>query len=176
MTAQEKSLLIIGAGKFSTEIEELARLCGYTGIAFVDDRPSGWSSPVIGRMADLPALRSRFGSAIVAMGNNENRKKFHEQLKENGYRIPALIHPAAYVSPDAQIAPGCIVRAKAVVSRYVKLGEGTVVNLGALIDHHCEIGAFSHIMMGAVIRGNAVIGAQSWVRANEVVEGEPAPI
>ena len=175
MTAQ-KNLLIIGAGKFSTEIEELARLNGYIDIAFLDDQPSRWSSPVIGTIADLPDLRPRFDSAIVAMGNNENRRKFHEQLKENGYQIPALVHPTAYVSPDAQISPGCIVRAKAVISRYVKLGEGTVVNLGALIDHHCEIGAFSHIMMGAVIRGNAVIGEQSWVRANEVVEGEAAPI
>ena len=176
MTAKENKLLIIGAGKFSTEIEELARLNGYTDIAFLDDRSSKWSSPVIGRIADLPAFRSEFDSAIVAMGNNENRKKFHELLKENGYHIPALIHPAAYVSPDAQISAGCIVRAKAVVSRHVKLGEGTVVNLGALIDHHCEIGPFCHIMMGAVIRGNAKIREQSWVKANEVIEGEPAPI
>ena len=42
MTAQ-KNLLIIGAGKFSTEIEELARLNGYTDIAFLDDKPSKWS-------------------------------------------------------------------------------------------------------------------------------------
>ena len=38
-----KNLLIIGAGKFSTEIEELARLNGYTDIAFLDDKPSKWS-------------------------------------------------------------------------------------------------------------------------------------
>ncbi len=38
-----KKLLIIGAGKFSTEIEELARLNGYTDIAFLDDKPSKWS-------------------------------------------------------------------------------------------------------------------------------------
>ena len=176
MTARENRLLIVGAGKFSTEVEELARLNGYDDIAFLDDRPSAWSSPVIGRIADLPSLRSRFGAAIVAMGNNGNRKRCHELLTENGYHVPALIHPTAYVSPDAVLSPGCIVRAKAVVSRYVKLGEGVIVNLGALIDHHCEIGAFSHIMMGAVVRGNANIAAQSWVRANEVVEGEPPPI
>ena len=81
-----------------------------------------------------------------------------------------------FVSLDAQISPGCIVRAKATANWYVRLGEGTVTNLGVLIDHHCEIGAFSYIMMGAVIRGNAVIGKQSWVKANEVVEGEPAPM
>ena len=33
------SLLIVGAGSFSTEVEELARLLGYTDIAFLDDHP-----------------------------------------------------------------------------------------------------------------------------------------
>ena len=127
-------------------------------------------------MSDIITLRTKFESAIVAMGNNENRRKYHELLRENGYHIPILIHPTAYVSPDAVLSPGCIVRAKAVVSRYVKLGESVIVNLGSLIDHHCEIGAFSHIMMGAAVRGNAKVEEQSWVKANEVFEGEPAPI
>jgi len=170
------NLLIIGAGTFSTEVEELARLNGYTNIAFIDDMPSKWSSPVIGRMQDIPSFRIHFDSAIVAMGNNNNRRIYHEALKANKYIIPVLIHPTSYVSPDAQLLPGCIVRAKAVVSRYVKLGEGVIVNLGAIIDHHCEIGAFSHIMIGAVVRGNAKIPEESWVKVNEVVEGEPAPI
>ena len=34
-----KSLLIIGAGSFSPEVDELARLIGYTDIAFLDDNP-----------------------------------------------------------------------------------------------------------------------------------------
>mgnify|MGYP001432912402 CR=1 FL=1 len=172
----KRNLLIIGAGSFSTEIEELAHLQGFTDIAFLDDKPSKWVSPVIGRICDLPFLREQYDDAIVAMGNNENRRKFQVLLKENGYRIPYLIHPTAYISPDAQLSPGCIVRANAVISRYVKLGEGVIVNIGALIDHHCEVGAFSHIMMGAVIRGNAKIDEQSWVRANEVVENELEPM
>ena len=170
------SLLIIGAGTFATEIEELARLQGYTDIAFLDDKASKWVSPVIGQICDLPSFRSKYDTAIVAMGNNENRRKYHELLRENGYHIPILIHPTAYVSTDAVLSSGCVVRAKAVVSRYVKLGEGVIVNLGALIDHHCEIGAFSHIMMGAVVRGNAKVEEQSWVKANVVFEGEAAPI
>ena len=169
-----KSLLIIGAGTFSTEIEELARLQGYTDILFLDDKAT--SPSVIGTMKDIGRVRDQFDTAIVALGNNENRKKYHEQLKLNNYNIPILVHPTAYVSPDAILSPGCIVRTHAVVSRYVKLGDGVIVNIGAMIDHHCEIGAFSHIMMGAVIRGNAKIGELSWVQANEVVEGSPAPM
>lgn len=167
------SLLIIGAGSFSTEIEELARLQGITDISFLDDKAS--SPSVIGTMQDIGRVRDQFDTGIVALGNNENRRKYHEELLLHNYNIPILIHPTAYVSPDAILSLGCIVRAHAVVSRYVKLGDGVIVNIGALIDHHCEIGAFSHIMMGAVIRGNAKIGELSWVKANEVVEGSPVP-
>lgn len=34
-----KNLLIIGAGSFPIEIEELAHLLNYTDIAFIDDNP-----------------------------------------------------------------------------------------------------------------------------------------
>lgn len=168
------SLLIIGAGTFSAEIEELARLKGYTDISFLDDKAP--SPSVIGTMQDIGKLRDQYDTAIVALGNNENRRKYHQELLLHNYNIPILIHPTAYVSPDAQLSPGCIIRTHSVISRYVKLGDGVIVNIGALIDHHCEIGAFSHIMMGAVIRGNAKIGELSWVQANEVVEGSPAPM
>ena len=51
------SLLIIGAGSFSPEVEELAGLLGYTDFAFLDDNPSTvYCSPVIGTTADIASL------------------------------------------------------------------------------------------------------------------------
>lgn len=161
-----KSLLIIGAGSFSTEVEELARLLGYKDIAFLDDK----APSAIGTMQDIGKMREQYDTAIVALGNNENRKKYHEELKLHNYSIPILIHPTAYVSPEAQLSPGCIVRTHAVVSRYAKLGEGVIINIGSLIDHHCEVGAFSMILPGAVVRNSVKIAPGTWVKANEVVE------
>lgn len=163
-----RDLLIIGAGSFSAEVEELARLLGYTDPAFLDDRAS--SASVIGTMQDIVKMRERFDTAIVALGDNKTRKRYHEELKRYNYSIPILIHPTAYVSPDAQLSPGCIIRTHAVVSRYAMLGEGVIVNVGGLIDHHCEIGAFSHILMGAVVRNSVKIAPCTWVGANEVVQ------
>lgn len=160
------SLLIIGAGSFSIEVEELARLLGYTDFAFIDDK----SSNAIGTIKDIGKMREKFDTAIVALGNNENRKRFHEELVRYNYNIPILIHPTAFVSPDAQLSPGCIVRTHAVVSRYAKLGEGVIVNIGSLIDHHCEIGAFSMILPGAVVRNISKVESGSWIRSNAVVE------
>ena len=169
--AEDMKLLIVGAGSFSTEVEELARLLGYDEIAFLDDSvETTRCSPVIGKLDDIEKVRPAFDTGIVALGNNEKRMGLHKQLEECGYQIPVLIHPTAYVSPDAVFSPGCIVRTKAVRSRYAKLGKGVIVNVGALIDHDCEIGEFSHILMGAVVRNSVKVEAGTWVKANEVVE------
>ena len=166
-----KSLLIIGAGSFSPEVGELARLHGCTDIAFLDDNPDkAMSKPVIGTCSQIAEMREKYDTAIVALGNNKNRMKYHQILKENGYSIPTLIHPTAYISPDAEVADGCIIRAKCVVSRYVKLGEATILNVGALIDHHVEIGVGCHVLMGAVIRNMAKVEPLTRVESLSVVE------
>ncbi len=164
-------LLIVGAGSFSTEVDEMARILGFDEIAYLDDFPEkARCTPVVGRLCDIEKLRSDFDTAIVAFGNNEKRKQYHEELKRCGYQIPVLIHPTAYVSPDAVFSSGCIIRTKAVISRYVRLGEGVIINVGALIDHDCEVGEFSHILMGAVVRNSVKVSEGTWVKANEVVE------
>lgn len=166
-----KSLLIIGAGSFSPEVEELAQLLGYDDIAFLDDNPSGaYCSPVVGTTADIEMLRSKYETAIVALGNNEARMKYHKELIRCGFSIPVLIHPTAYVSPTASIAPGCIIRAKAVVSRDVIIGESTILNVGALIDHHVEIGDGCHILMGAVLRNKVKVEPLTRVESLSLIQ------
>lgn len=165
------SLLIIGSGSFSPEVEELARLIGYKDIAFLDDNPQkAYCHPVIGTTSDIEGFRSKYSTAIVALGNNERRMKYHDELKRCGYTIPTLIHPTAYVSPEAEIAPGCIIRAKAVVSRYANLGESVILNVGALIDHHVEIGEGCHILMGAVVRNMAKVEPLTRVESLSLIQ------
>ena len=167
----EKKLLIVGAGGFAPEAEEIARLNGYTRIAFLDDHPQqARCAPVIGCMEDIPRLSQEYEEAIVALGNNQSRLALHKCLVDCGYRTPILIHPMAYVSPDSQVAPGCIIRAQAVVSRYAKLGQAVILNVGALVDHHCEIGEGSHILMGAVVRNEIRLPALTWLSSNHVAE------
>ena len=166
-----QKLLIIGAGSFSPEVEELAGLLGYTDIAFLDDNPStAYCTPVIGTTADIASFRSQYDTAIVALGNNNTRMKYHQILKDCGYTIPTLIHQTTYVSPTAEIAPGCIIRAKVVMSRDVKLGEATILNVGTLIDHHVEIGYGCHILMGAVVRNKARVEPLTRVESLSLVE------
>ena len=81
-----KSILLVGAGSFSTEVEELARLQSFTDIAFLDDKvPSA-----IGTMQDIGKVRYQYDTAIVALGNNENRKHFQKIGVRQSARLRAL--------------------------------------------------------------------------------------
>ena len=67
-----RSLLIIGAGGFADEVEEMARLLGYSDIAFLDDNPDrARCSPVVGSLDDIVIMKNRYPEAVVALGNNE---------------------------------------------------------------------------------------------------------
>ena len=165
------NLLIIGAGSFSTEIEEIARLLGYDDIAFLDDNPDkAKAHPVIGTMKDIKQYRSQYDNAIVALGNNKNRIHYHTMLEECGYNIPVLIHPTAYVSPEAILNPGCIIRTFAVVGRYAELGKAVILNIGAKVDHHCVIGEGSHLLINAVVRASKAVEPLTWLDAGQAIQ------
>lgn len=165
------NLLIIGAGSFSTEVEEIATLRGYTDIVFLDDLPEkAVSTPVIGTMSEISKFRLQYDNAIVALGNNESRIKYHNLLEMYEYNIPTLIHPTAYVSPDACLAPGCIIRTFAVVGRYAVLGKASILNIGAKVDHHCVIGEGSHLLINSVVRASKNVAPLTWIEAGQVIQ------
>lgn len=164
-------LLIIGAGSFATEIEELAKLLGYDDIAFLDDNPDkALAHPVIGTMEDIGKYRSSYDYAIVALGNNQNRIHYHKLLESFNYNIPILIRPTAYVSPDANLSLGCIVRTFAVVGRYAELGKAVILNIGAKVDHHCVIGDGSHLLINSVVRASKTVEPLTWLDVGQVIQ------
>lgn len=165
-----KSLLILGAGTFASEVEEIARLNGYDDIAFLDDNKNARCRPVIGAIDDAALFRNHYKQAIVALGDNTNRLKFHMKLKELGYSIPILVHPMSYISKDAQLLDGCIVRAMCVVGRYAKLGEANILNIGAKVDHDCIIGSGCHLLINSVVRNSSIVEPETLLKANRVIE------
>ena len=166
-----KKLLIIGAGGLAPEIEELARLLGYDTFGYLDDAPEkARYSSVLGKISEMAAFRKDFPEAAVALGNNEARLRFCNELIACGYTLPVLIHPTAFVSPDAALGEGSILRTRCVVSRFVTLGKACLINVGALIDHDCVLGDGVHAAMGCVIRGAQTVPPLTHVRANTVIE------
>lgn len=154
------NLLILGAGGHGKVVLETAEAMKKFGkIDFLDDQ----EDIAIGKLNDFKDLNRDYSYAFVAMGNNEVRLHWLEQLKRAGYELPVLTHPTAYVSPFSKIKEGTIILVSAVVNANVKVERGCIIGIGAIIDHDCVIEAGCHINTGTIVtpRSHVVKGTRT---------------
>jgi len=169
-----KRLLIVGAGGHGRSVAEAVALRGEFVVAgFLDDAfpelGKVWSSPVLGKVADLASFRDIAEYAFVAIGNNLLRQRVVGQLRDSGFRLATVIHPRAMVSPTASVGEGAAVMAGAIVGTEAVLGQGAIVNCGAVVDHHCRVGDFGHLGVKAAMAGGSVLGAGAWMQAGSAL-------
>ena len=75
-----------------------------------------------------------------------------------GLGYHTLIHPTAYVSPQARLGQGVFVGANSVIGPGARLDDHVFVNRGVTIGHDTRVGAFSRIQPGANLGGLSRIG------------------
>lgn len=160
-------LTIIGASGHGKVVAEIASLCGYDEIEFLDDNESldscgSWS--VVGKTDK--ALEAN-NDVFVAIGNGTIRKRIMERL--SGKQIPILVHPSAIVSNDVKIGDGTVVMAGAVINPGVTIGEGCIINTSSSVDHDCVIGDYVHVSVGAHLSGTVTVGDLTWIGAGATV-------
>jgi sugar O-acyltransferase (sialic acid O-acetyltransferase NeuD family) len=160
------AVVIYGAGgqaRVLLELMDRAGICPIAGI--VDDNPDFLGTKVDGiavlgaieRLASLIRVH-RIHRAVIAVGNNANRKKLADHARAQGLRLPVLIHPHAYVSPTAKMGDGSVVMAGAVISAHTTIGELGIINTRASVDHDCSVGDCVHIAPGATLAGGVTVG------------------
>lgn len=160
-----KRLAIIGASGHGKVIADIARACGVTDIMFYDDRwqelGEHYGYAVVGSVKDaFSDADTKYDAAVVAIGNSKIRSSIQEQLSAIA---PALIHPAAVVSPTARLGKGTVVMPHAVVNSDTLVGEGVIINSGAVVEHDCTIDNFAHICPNSALAGGVTVGANSWI-------------
>lgn len=148
-------------------IQETARLLGYEEVVFLDDAVK--EKDVIGRCCDYKSFLETYDTAVAALGDNNMRLYWTEQLIDAGYHVPAVIHPSAVVSPSASIGQGSFVMQRAVVNTHTIVEHGVLINSGAVVDHDSHIGKGAHIGLGSVVKANCNIGPRIKVEAGEVI-------
>ena len=159
-----KKLLIIGAGGHGKVVQEIAESLGYDDIAFLDDN----SNEAIGKTADSQKFVKEYQAAFVSIGRNESRGELLKRLEEEGFEIPVLIHPSAYISKSAVIGKGTVVEPKAIVNANSKVGVGCIISVGAIVDHNVIIEDYCHINSGAI----CMAGSQLKKRCTKVDAGD----
>lgn len=88
-----KSLLIVGAGGYGQLVKDIAEVCGYERIDFVDDKYPN----AVGKNADLDIIQDRYDGCVVTIGNPDVREQVFSRLK----KPITIIHPSASISHTA---------------------------------------------------------------------------
>ena len=164
-------IVIIGASGHGKVIADIAKLNGYKEIIFLDDDPNKKKNgiyDVVGTTQDIDRYKEQY-DYIIAIGNNEIRKKITEQLDEKKIIQPFLIHPSAVIDSSVTIAAGTVVMANAVINADTIIGIGCIINTAATVDHDGKIGDFVHISPGAHLAGTVQVGLYSWIATGATV-------
>lgn len=167
----KEKLLLVGAGGFGRMVAEQAML--QYDCAFVDDGQSVGTevcgTPVVGDIADLPALRKSYGLLVVGIGNNNFRAQVYEKAAALGYTFPNIIAASAYISPFAEIGKGCVILQNACVQNGATVGNGVLLNAGAEV--HCDaiVKDYALIYTNSVVRTGAKVGKFVRIGSNVTV-------
>lgn len=153
-----KEIYIIGAGTYGEAICELAEICGYKIVGFLDDDENKFGqkvmhSSVIGSFSDLKKDQVRYKNFAVAIGNNILRCEFIKKINDMGGYTPTLVHPKAEVSRYAKLGKGVFIQAGAYIWTKACLEDGTIISPNTVVTHHAKLGK------GCLISGGSVVGA-----------------
>lgn len=162
-----KNLLIIGAGGHGRVVKEVAEALGYDKIAFLDDN----SVEAIGKIADSKSFVQEYQAAFVGIGNNKFRNELLQRLEQEGFKIPVLLHPTAYISKTAVIGKGTVLEPKAIVNANSRVGVGCIISVGAIVDHDVVLEACVHVNAGAICKAGSFVVKETKVDAGQVVKG-----
>lgn len=160
-------LTIIGASGHGKVAADIAKLCGYDELEFLDDDPSVKTCADILVTGPSSDAYNRENALFVAIGNAAIRQRLMEEAR--GKYFPTLIHPNAVIAENSRIGEGSVVMAGAVINPCTVIGKGVIINTCSSVDHDCKIHDYVHVAVGAHVCGNVEIGKGTWIGAGSTI-------
>lgn len=171
----KKNLLILGAGGFGQSIAEIAQILDrWECIYFVDDRwpeqkQSGCYS-IISNIENLKSIDHNNFDAILAVGNNQVRRKWHQLLLDLAIPLTQIIHPNTVIFPSVKVGQGVCIMAGCVIGANTIIQEGVILNIGTLLDHDVVVEHFAHLSVGVKVASNNIIPASTFLEVGSIIE------
>lgn len=158
---------ILGAGGHAKVVYDAAAACGVhiDGLAVADTRCAGFNNIRVISEEDIVT-----GDRIIlGIGDNRIRTLLFNELKMIKAEVLTIIHPEAWVSPNASLGEGSVVLAGAIVNHSAAIGKACIINTRAVVEHDCIVEHGAHVSPGAVLCGGVHVGTESWIGASSVV-------
>ncbi len=162
-----KKIIIMGAGGHGQVVADaLLQIEGAAPVAFVDENPKVIGTEVMGIPVpggNAAITKIEHDGIVIALGNNELRKRIFNELNAAGEKLFTVIHPAAIIAPDVKIGEGCMILAGAVINTQAVIKDGTIINTNSTIEHHNVVGPHAHIAPGSTLGGGVIVGEEAMV-------------
>lgn len=149
---QTKSIYIYGASGHGRVVADIASICGYKKIIFLDDKSENKFN------LNLPKF-----DIIIAIGDNKTRSSLQKKVSEAGFNVVNLIHPSAIISPSVKLKKGIVIMPNVVINANSSIGDGVILNTSCVIEHDCIIEDFVHISPNVSLAGGVEIGELSHI-------------
>jgi sugar O-acyltransferase (sialic acid O-acetyltransferase NeuD family) len=175
---------VIGAGPHGRVVAATLVAAGHQVAGFYDDAPATWGkaighSTVLGSPTEIPPG----SAAIIAIGDNEARKRVAENLDLEWVTV---VHPFSWIDPDIAIGRGTVVCSGVTAQNGASIGSHVILNNRSGVGHDARVADYAHIVVshlgskahagegaflciGSVVLPGVQVGAWSTVGAGAVV-------
>ena len=163
-------LLVYGSHDYAHLVRDHLGLCAHEFCGFVDDHETG--DEIVGTYAEVlhTHARAEVGMAIgIGYKDLPARASALTRLQGDGWTLPTLIHPRAWVRDASAIGAGTIIMAGATVERNAVIGNGCVVWNNVVVSHDSNVDSNTFLSPGAIICGFSRVGRDCFVGAGAVI-------
>lgn len=172
-----KPIILIGGGGHCISCIDVVEQTGLYQIIGILDLPEKLGLKVlnysiIGTDNELEQFLSDCPDFLITVGQIKSsvlRETIFQKVNQAGGKLPVIISPLAYVSPNARIDEGSIIMHHVLVNAGATVGKACILNTKSLIEHEANIGNFCHISTASVVNGQANIGDCCFIGSNTVV-------
>lgn len=166
-------ITLIGAGRHARVVIDalLSRGTLLSDIALRDGSLSRDGDTMMGIPITCPEMPPLLKGKSVhfALGDCAFRVKLLGVAKTMSCVLETIVHPAAIISPFAEIGDGTFAAAGSTVAPFARVGASVIINHGAVVDHDCEVGDCTHVAPNATLGGGVTIGAGVLVGSGSTV-------
>lgn len=140
----------------------------YDLIGFVDDSAEKQGARVHGYPVFPREALSRYPTAqlLAVPGSPSSYRSRREVIEGLGVpetRFATVVHPAARISPLAQLGRNVLIMAGVVITSNAVIGDHVCILPNTVIHHDVVVGAWSLIGSGVTVAGGVVIGENCYV-------------
>ena len=174
-----EKIVIVGArvdGHAKVVLEIIEAEKKYKVVGFIDDKLFGSGEtirniPVIGTTSLLPILKVQFDlfGAIVAIGNNQQRRRLGNEILDAGLQLINAIHPSVHMDSDVVIGIGNCLCQGVIIIAGTRIGNCVNIHTGATIDHDNIIEDGANLGPGVHTSGRVRICKDAFLGAGTVV-------